>query len=31
MEARTGTAMRRLDLTQPDYADPRSLGHGALE
>jgi agmatinase len=31
MEALTGTAMRRLGMTQPDYADPRSLGHGALE
>jgi agmatinase len=26
MEALTGTAMRRLGLTQPDYVDPRALG-----
>jgi agmatinase len=26
MEALTGTAMRRLGLTAPDYADPRALG-----
>jgi agmatinase len=26
MEALTGTAMRRLGMTQPDYVDPRSLG-----
>jgi len=29
--ALTGTAMRRLGMTQPDYADPRSRGYGALE
>lgn len=29
MEALTGTAMRRLGLTQPDYADPRALGSSA--
>lgn len=29
MEALTGTAMRRLGLTQPDYLDPRSAGTGA--
>lgn len=28
MEALTGTAMRRLGLTQPDYIDPRSAGTG---
>jgi agmatinase len=28
MEALTGTAMRRLGLTQPDYVDPRSAGTG---
>jgi agmatinase len=28
MEALTGTAMRRLGLTQPDYVDPRSAGPG---
>lgn len=26
LEALTGTAMRRLGLTSPDYVDPRSLG-----
>jgi agmatinase len=26
MEALTGTAMRRLGLTAPDYVDPRALG-----
>jgi agmatinase len=26
MEALTGTAMRRLGITKPDYVDPRSLG-----
>ena len=30
LEALTGTAMRRLGLTQPDYADPRSLGHNGV-
>jgi agmatinase len=30
MEALTGTAMRRLGLTEPDYIDPRSAGHGPL-
>ena len=30
MEALTGTAMRRLGMTQPDYADPRSLGHNGV-
>ena len=29
MEALTGTAMRRLGLTAPDYIDPRSAGTGA--
>jgi hypothetical protein len=29
MEAITGTAMRRLGLTSPDYADPRALGAAA--
>jgi arginase family enzyme len=29
MEALTGTAMRRIGLTQPDYVDPRSAGTGA--
>jgi agmatinase len=29
MEALTGTAMRRIGLTQPDYIDPRSAGTGA--
>ena len=29
MEAITGTAMRRLGLTQPGYADPRALGAAA--
>ena len=29
LEAITGTAMRRLGLTQPDYIDPRSAGTGA--
>ncbi|WP_198950863.1 agmatinase [Kineosporia sp. A_224] len=28
MEALTGTAMRRLGLTDPDYIDPRSAGTG---
>jgi agmatinase len=28
MEAITGTAMRRLGLTDPDYIDPRSAGTG---
>ncbi|MGH3390920.1 MAG: arginase family protein, partial [Actinomadura sp.] len=28
MEALTGTAMRRLGLTQPDHIDPRSAGTG---
>jgi len=28
-EALTGTAMRRLGLTSPDYVDPRSAGNGA--
>ena len=28
MEALTGTAMRRLGITQPDYIDPRSAGTG---
>jgi agmatinase len=28
-EAMTGTAMRRIGLTQPDYIDPRSAGTGA--
>ncbi len=28
MEAITGTAMRRLGITQPDYIDPRSAGTG---
>ncbi len=28
MEALTGTAMRRIGLTQPDYIDPRSAGTG---
>lgn len=28
LEALTGTAMRRIGLTEPDYADPRSLGTG---
>jgi agmatinase len=28
MEALTGTAMRRIGLTQPDYVDPRSAGTG---
>lgn len=28
MEALTGTAMRRIGLTQPDYIDPRSAGVG---
>jgi agmatinase len=27
-EALTGTAMRRLGLTEPDYIDPRSAGTG---
>ena len=26
LEALTGTAMRRLGITRPDYADPRALG-----
>jgi agmatinase len=30
MEALTGTAMRRLGITQPDFADPRSLGHNGV-
>jgi agmatinase len=29
MEALTGTAMRRIGLTSPDYIDPRSAGSGA--
>jgi agmatinase len=29
MEALTGTAMRRIGLTQPDYIDPRSAGTGS--
>jgi agmatinase len=29
MEALTGTAMRRIGLTQPDYVDPRSAGTGS--
>jgi agmatinase len=29
LEAITGTAMRRLGLTQPDYIDPRAAGTGA--
>jgi agmatinase len=28
MEALTGTAMRRIGLTEPDYLDPRSTGSG---
>jgi agmatinase len=28
MEALTGTAMRRMGLTRPDYVDPRSAGLG---
>ena len=28
MEALTGTAMRRIGLTRPDYVDPRSAGTG---
>jgi len=28
-EALTGTAMRRLGMTSPDYVDPRSAGNGA--
>jgi agmatinase len=28
LEALTGTAMRRIGLTQPDYLDPRSAGSG---
>ncbi len=28
-EAMTGMAMRRIGLTSPDYADPRSAGNGA--
>jgi agmatinase len=29
LEALTGTAMRRLGMTEPDYIDPRSAGTGA--
>ena len=29
LEALTGTAMRRLGLTAPDYSDPRAAGGGA--
>jgi arginase family enzyme len=28
LEALTGTAMRKIGLTQPDYVDPRSAGTG---
>ncbi|MFE9445759.1 hypothetical protein ACFYO2_44125 [Streptomyces sp. NPDC006602] len=28
LEALTGTAVRRLGLTAPDYIDPRSAGTG---
>ena len=31
LAALTGTAMRRLGLTQPGYADPRALGRATSQ